>query len=160
MFGRDQRVDQDKVEIDGVQYGATERLRDAIQVDIVAVEDSVQIRAIRPLESHGTWGEVRHQSAQRVNLDRIVTSNGHIKLDDIEGVMRVRTSNGQVQAARGAATSTCRRQRLDRSPCSGRSANIRRATVRSMPTFAARCRPRPRTAASMRECILPNRVVR
>src|SRR5881397_311386 len=45
--------DQDKVEIDGVQYASTARLRDAIQIDVVASGDSVQIRTIRPADSHG-----------------------------------------------------------------------------------------------------------
>jgi hypothetical protein len=93
--------DQDKVEIDGVQYGATEWLRDSIQIDIAATEDAIQVRAIRPVEAHGNLG-VRYviKAPRRVNLDRIVTSNGSVKVDDIEGVMRVKTSNGQVHAAR------------------------------------------------------------
>jgi len=93
--------DQDKVEIDGVQYASTEDLRDAIRIDVVANGDSVQIRTIRPLERHGNMG-VRFviKAPRKVNLDRIVTSNASVRLDDVEGVMRLRTSNGAVRASK------------------------------------------------------------
>jgi DUF4097 and DUF4098 domain-containing protein YvlB len=93
--------DQNKVEIDAVIYAATERLRDAIQIDVAATEEAVQIRTVRPVESHGNMG-VRYviKAPRKVNLDRIGTSNGRVIVDGIEGVTRVRTSNGSVQAAR------------------------------------------------------------
>ena len=89
------------MEIDGVQYGSTERLRDAIQIDVVASGDSVQIRTIRPVDRYGNMGvKFVIKAPRKVNLDRIVTSNASVKLDDVEGVMRVRTSNGAVRASR------------------------------------------------------------
>jgi hypothetical protein len=93
--------DQDKVEIDGTQYGSTPELRDAIKIDVVASGDLVQIRTIRPSDRHGNMG-ARYiiKAPRKVNLDRIVTSNGSVKLDDIEGAVRVRTTNGSVRAAR------------------------------------------------------------
>ena len=93
--------DQDKVEIDGTQYGSTPELRDAIKIDVVASGDLVQIRTIRPSDRHGNMG-ARYiiKAPRKVNLDRIVTSNGSVKLDDIEGTVRVRTTNGSVRAAR------------------------------------------------------------
>jgi len=93
--------DQDKVQVDGVQYGSTERLRDAISIDVVATGNSVQIRTIRPVDARGNMG-VKYviKTPRKVNLDRIVTSNGSVKVDDLEGVMRVRTSNGSVLASR------------------------------------------------------------
>jgi hypothetical protein len=93
--------DQDTVEIDGVQYASTREMRDAIKVDVVTTGDSVQIRTIRPSDRYGNMG-VKYviKAPRRVNLDRIVTSNGSVKVDDIEGLARVRTSNGSVRAAR------------------------------------------------------------
>jgi len=126
-----------QVEIDGVQYGATERLRDAIQVDIVAVEDSVQIRAIRPLESHGNLG-VRFviKAPEGLTWTDCDLERAY-KADDIEGVMRVRTSNGQVQAARvrGDLDVQTSNGSIDLRAVDGRRTSGR-ATVRSMPTFA------------------------
>jgi len=93
--------DQERVEIDGVQYGASVRLRDAIQTDVVANGDSVRIRTLRPMEFRGSTG-VKYvlKVPRRVNLDRVVTTNGSLKLDDLEGIFRVRTSNGAVRASR------------------------------------------------------------
>ena len=93
--------DEDKVQVDGVQYGSTERLRDAISIDVVATGNSVQIRTIRPVDSRGNMG-VKYviKAPRKVNLDRIVTSNGAVKVDDLEGLMRIRTSNGSVVASR------------------------------------------------------------
>ena len=93
--------DQEKVQVDGVQYASTERLRDAISIDVVADGNSVQIRTIRPIDARGNMG-VKYiiKAPRKVNLDRIVTSNGAVKIDDVDGVMRVRTSNGSVRASR------------------------------------------------------------
>src|SRR5204863_5707499 len=38
--------DQNKVEIDGVQYASTPEMRDAIKIDVAASGDLVQIRTI------------------------------------------------------------------------------------------------------------------
>jgi hypothetical protein len=93
--------DQDKVEIDGVQYASTREVRDAIKIDVVASPDLVQIRTIRPTETRGNMGAKFVIKAPRnVNLDRIVTSNGSVKVNDIDGVARLRTSNGAVRATR------------------------------------------------------------
>src|SRR5467141_3841228 len=93
--------DQDKVEIDGVQYASTREMRDAIKIDVAASGDLVQIRTIRPSDRYGNMG-VKYviKAPRKVNLDRIVTSNGSVRVEDIEGVTRVRTSNGSVRAAR------------------------------------------------------------
>ena len=92
--------DQDKVEIDGVQYASTARMRDAIKIDVAATGDSVQIRTIRPAGSRWNMG-VKYviKAPRKVNLDRIVTSNGAVRVDEIEGLLRVRTSNGSVRVA-------------------------------------------------------------
>lgn len=93
--------DRDTVEIDGSQYAATAELRDAIKIDVVTTGDSVQIRTIRPADRHGNMGaKYVIRAPRKVELDRIVTSNGSMKVNDIEGAMRLRTSNGSVRTAR------------------------------------------------------------
>ena len=93
--------DQDKVEIDGVQYGPTPEIRDSIKIDVLVTGDAIQIRTIRPSISRGNMGaKYIIKAPRKVNLDRIVTSNGSVKVADIEGLTRVRTTNGQVRAAR------------------------------------------------------------
>src|SRR6202051_4184600 len=93
--------DKDTVEIDGRQYASTLALRDAIKIDVAASEGLVQIRTIRPAERHGNMG-VKYiiRAPRKVNLDRIISSNGSVKVDEIEGIIRLRTSNGSIRTSR------------------------------------------------------------
>jgi hypothetical protein len=93
--------DRDQIEIDGVQYGSTPEIRDSIKIDIAASPDEVRIRTIRPPEHHGNMGAKYIVKAPRkLDLDRVTSSNGSMKVDDIEGRVRLRTSNGSVRTAR------------------------------------------------------------
>jgi hypothetical protein len=93
--------DRDQVEIDGVQYGSTPELRDAIKIDVAASTDLVRIRTVRPPEHHGSMG-VKYviKAPRKLDLDRVTSSNGSMKVDDIEGRVHLRTSNGSVRTAR------------------------------------------------------------
>ena len=93
--------DKDTVEIDGRQYASTLALRDAIKIDVAASDGLVQIRTIRPAERRGNMG-VKYiiRAPRKVNLDRIVSSNGALKVDEIDGIMRLRTTNGSIRTAR------------------------------------------------------------
>jgi DUF4097 and DUF4098 domain-containing protein YvlB len=97
--------DRDQVEIDGVQYGATPELRDAIKIDIATTPDEIRIRTIRPVERLGGVG-VKYviKTPHKIDLDHITSTNGSMRVSDIEGKMRLRTSNGSVRTtrARGA----------------------------------------------------------
>src|SRR5580704_13960626 len=93
--------DKDTVEIDGRQYASTLALRDAIKIDVAASDGLVEIRTIRPAERHGNMG-VKYiiRAPRRVNLDRIVSTNGALKVDEVEGIIRLRTTNGSIRASR------------------------------------------------------------
>jgi len=90
--------DQETVDISGTKYGPTPELRDAIRVDIAAAADAVTIRTIKPLERRGNMG-VRYilKVPRKVQLDRIVSTNGGIRTNGVEGPARLRTSNGPVR---------------------------------------------------------------
>src|SRR5882724_542094 len=69
--------DQDKVEIDGVQYASTREMRDAIKIEVIESPGLVQIRTIRPSDRYGNMGaKYVIKAPRKVNLDRIITSNG------------------------------------------------------------------------------------
>ncbi len=92
--------DQNSVEITGTKYASTpERLKE-LRIDVAASTGSVTIRTMRPLDRYGN-SSARYvlRVPRGANLERIVTSNGPIRLDDLDGGARVRTSNGPVHAS-------------------------------------------------------------
>jgi DUF4097 and DUF4098 domain-containing protein YvlB len=103
--------DQNKVDISGTKFANSAALRDAIRIDTHATPDSVTIRTVRPSEHHGNMGakfivRVPHAMA----LDRIVNSNGGIRVENVAGPVHASTSNGgvtlsQIQGAVNADTS-------------------------------------------------------
>jgi hypothetical protein len=93
--------DRDEVVIDGMQYGSTPELRDAIKIEVAASTDLVRIRTVRPPEHYGNMGaKYVIKAPRKLDLDRVTSSNGSMKVDDIEGRVRLRTSNGSVRTAR------------------------------------------------------------
>jgi len=92
--------DQDTVDISGVKYAATPELRDAIKIDIVETGNSIQIRTIKPSERHGNLGaKYVIRVPRKTELARITSSNGAIRVTDMEGGARLRSSNGGIHVA-------------------------------------------------------------
>jgi DUF4097 and DUF4098 domain-containing protein YvlB len=90
---------QNTVEISGSKYGSTEQLRDSIKIDVSHTDSSVSIRAVRPFENHGNMGaRFVVKVPRKTQLDRIVSSNGHIEVHDVSGKAVLHTSNGRVNA--------------------------------------------------------------
>ncbi|MGH9719764.1 MAG: DUF4097 family beta strand repeat-containing protein [Bryobacteraceae bacterium] len=98
--------DQETVEISGALYASSPELRDALKVDIQSAPDSLFIRTVRP--PAGTRGNYGARYVLRVprsvELDRVVSSNGKIRIEDITGTVRLRTSNGHVEVVRVRGT--------------------------------------------------------
>src|SRR5436190_3021356 len=97
--------DKDSVEITGVKYAASEELLRAMKIDVQSAPDSVHIRTIPPNARRGNLGaKYTIRVPRRTELERVVSSNGHVQTRDVEGPARIRTSNGSVRAAntRGA----------------------------------------------------------
>src|SRR5690242_12324618 len=87
--------DQDSVDISGVKYAGTPELRDAIKIDIVNTADSVHVRTVRPSERRGNMGaKYVIKVPRKTELERITSSNGGIRVSDVEGPARLRSSNG------------------------------------------------------------------
>jgi DUF4097 and DUF4098 domain-containing protein YvlB len=92
--------EQNTVDITGTKYGATPELRDSIKIDVVAAPDSIRIRTTRPSERRGNCGaKYILRVPRKVELDSIASSNGSIRVEDIDGIARVRTSNGAIHTA-------------------------------------------------------------
>ena len=92
--------DKNTVDIDGTKYATTEtRLRE-MRIDVQAAAGSVMIRTVPPIDRHGNAGAryVLH-GPWRAELSNIVTSNGPIRVTDVEGAAHLRTSNGGVHVS-------------------------------------------------------------
>lgn len=93
--------DQDTADISGTKYASTPEARDALRVDIVTTADSVRIRTVRPSGHRGSMGaSYVIKIPRRTSLERIESSNGAVRVNDVEGDARLRTSNGGVHASR------------------------------------------------------------
>ncbi len=90
--------DSNTVEINGTKYANSPEARDAIKIDIQSTPGAVYIRTIRPSTFHGNLGaKFSLRVPRRVKLERVISSNGSIRVSDVEGSARMRTSNGGVR---------------------------------------------------------------
>lgn len=94
--------DRPDVEITGTKYAESRELLSEIRIDVAASGNLIQIRTFRPDErGRGNMG-ARYvlRVPKRSELDEISTSNGGIRVEDIDGRTRLHTSNGAVRTLR------------------------------------------------------------
>jgi DUF4097 and DUF4098 domain-containing protein YvlB len=91
--------DQDTVDVSGAKYAATPEARDAIKIQITPAADSISIRTVRPPERRNCGARFVLKVPRRAELERIVSSNGAIRVRDVNGPARLRTSNGAMRVA-------------------------------------------------------------
>jgi DUF4097 and DUF4098 domain-containing protein YvlB len=91
--------DQNKVEISGTKYAATEDLLKSVKIDIQADSGAVRVRTARPSGPHGGHCGARYvvHVPMRTELDRVESTNGSIRVENIEGRGRITTTNGAVR---------------------------------------------------------------
>jgi len=91
--------DRDTVEIEGSKYATAESRMKEIRIEISASPDSVRIRTVPPLDRHGNYG-ARYviRVPRHAVLSSIVSSNGSIHVDGIDGAAHLKTSNGGIRA--------------------------------------------------------------
>jgi len=93
--------DKNTVEIDGTKYANTEYRLKEMKIDIVPSAGSIAIRTIPPIDRHGNSGaRYTIHVPNKTILAGIVSSNGAIRVEGIEGDAHLRTSNGSVHATR------------------------------------------------------------
>jgi len=91
--------DKNTVDIDGTKYASTEYRLKEMKVDIVPSASSISIRVLPPLDHRGNAGaRFTIHVPRHVELASIVSSNGAIRVESIEGASHLRTSNGSVHA--------------------------------------------------------------
>jgi DUF4097 and DUF4098 domain-containing protein YvlB len=91
--------DQNRCEISGVKSASTIENRDRIKIEISQEPNILYVRSVRPAgDWHGGMG-VRYviHVPRKVELSRIVSSNGSIHIEDTAGPAQLKTSNGPVR---------------------------------------------------------------
>ncbi len=90
--------EKDSVQITGTKYAGREDLLRELKIDAKADDSSVTLRTIRPFGRHGNSGaRYSIRVPFKVELDRIQSSNGQIRVEDVQGTARLETSNGAIR---------------------------------------------------------------
>jgi DUF4097 and DUF4098 domain-containing protein YvlB len=90
--------DENKVDIAGTKYAASEELRDAIQIETHNTSNAVDIRAVRPSSRHGNLGARFVIRVPRgAQLDRVTNSNGQIRVRNVASAAHLKSSNGSIR---------------------------------------------------------------
>lgn len=93
--------DQETADISGTKYASTKEALESLKIDIVATGDSIRIRTVKPTERRGNMGaKFVIKVPRKTLLERIESSNGGVRIADIDGGVRLRTSNGGVTVTR------------------------------------------------------------
>jgi DUF4097 and DUF4098 domain-containing protein YvlB len=93
--------DKNTVDIDGTKYANTDYRLKEMKIEITPSANSIDIRTLPPLDRHGNAGaRYTIHVPRHTELAGIVSTNGTIRVDTIEGSSRLRTSNGSVHATR------------------------------------------------------------
>jgi DUF4097 and DUF4098 domain-containing protein YvlB len=91
--------EQGTVDVSGTKYAGSQDLLNLIKIDVVQTGDSIHIRTVRPSDRHGNIGaKYIIRVPRKIELERITSSNGGIRVNDTDGPARLRTSNGGVHA--------------------------------------------------------------
>jgi DUF4097 and DUF4098 domain-containing protein YvlB len=93
--------EKDQVEINATKYAPTQGLLSMMKVEVTATADTVRVRVIRPDFRRGNMGARMTISVPRkVELERIQSSNGTLRVSDVEGAAHMRTSNGTIRVSK------------------------------------------------------------
>lgn len=93
--------EQNSVEVNGTKYASSQSVLDSLKVDVTSTPGAVRIRAVRPMDSHWHMGvRLSIRVPHKTQLDRITSSNGQIRIEDVEGNAHLQTSNGAIRVSR------------------------------------------------------------
>jgi DUF4097 and DUF4098 domain-containing protein YvlB len=93
--------EQNSVEVNATKHASTKSGLDSIRIDVTASAGSVRVRAIKASDFHHNMGvQFTIRVPRKTMLDTISTSNGHIRVEDVDGTARLHTSNGAIRVTR------------------------------------------------------------
>ncbi len=90
--------EKDSVQVTGTKYAGHAQMLKDLKIDAKADDNSVTLRTVRPYGFHGSSGaRYSIRVPFKVELDHIVSSNGQIRIEDVEGAAHLETSNGAIK---------------------------------------------------------------
>lgn len=96
--------DKNEVDISGERYAPTEDYLRQLKVDVQASSTAVRIRTLKPtpMNWRGSNGGVKYliRVPKQTLLDRIESTNGSLRVDDVQGNALLRSTNGSVRLYR------------------------------------------------------------
>jgi DUF4097 and DUF4098 domain-containing protein YvlB len=92
--------EKESVEINGTKYAHSQQALEDIKIDIAAAPGSLQIRTVPAYGMRKGGARYSIRVPRTVQLDRIVSSNGSIRIEDIEGPANLKSTNGGIRVSR------------------------------------------------------------
>ncbi len=93
--------EKDEVEVNGVKYAFSEDTLRRMKVEADSTADSLRLRTVRPDGLRCNCGaKYVLRVPKKLTLNGIVSSNGGVRVEDIEGEARIETSNGSIRMVR------------------------------------------------------------
>jgi len=93
--------DQNTVDISGAKYAESQDLLHQMRVEASNSGNAVRVKTTRPDPHHGNCGaKYIIKVPRRTELEEIHSSNGSLRVEDIEGNAHLETSNGSVHLGR------------------------------------------------------------
>lgn len=90
--------DEPSIEITGTKYASTQENLDNIKIDVHESAALTEVRTLRPNTFHGNQG-ARYliRAPRKTVVDRIVSSNGSVRVHDMTAAASIHTSNGPIR---------------------------------------------------------------
>jgi hypothetical protein len=93
--------DKNEVDVSGTKYASSDEILKEIRIEGQAAAGAVRIKATRGEKNRGWFsggGGVHFiiKVPRKVELEKISTSNGGVKVQDVQGAANVNTSNGSI----------------------------------------------------------------
>src|SRR5579871_4657360 len=93
--------DQNNVDVSGTKYAESESLLHSMQIEVTSSGNGVRVKTTRPDPHHGNMGaKYVIRVPRQTELEDISSSNGSIRVEELEGNARLATSNGSVHLAK------------------------------------------------------------
>jgi hypothetical protein len=89
--------EKDSVDITGTKYANSQQALQDVKIDVNSAPNLLQVRTVTPYGMRNAGARYTIRVPHHVALDRIMSSNGSIRVEDLEGLVNVKSSNGGIR---------------------------------------------------------------